>query len=225
MTLGAFAAPMKLVTEEYPPLNFQTPSGVSGLSVDILSEAMKRAKQTFDITIFPWARALKMAQDDSDTCVFSTIRIPEREKLFKWIGPVVTDKLALFGLSERKFTLKSLAEAKKFHIGTYVGSGAIDYLKSQGVSLDIVSKDDQNLNKLEIGRIDLWVASTQTGSYLARNAGVAKKVDLVLVLDFQIKMYLACNKNVANSLVKKLNAIIKQMSTDGTIRRISRKYK
>ncbi|MDX7833812.1 hypothetical protein SJS03_21745, partial [Aeromonas dhakensis] len=64
---------------------------VTGLSVDLLKRMLEVSGIGLDrkgIQLLPWARAYQMAQYDPNTVIFSMIRLPEREALFHWVGPI-----------------------------------------------------------------------------------------------------------------------------------------
>jgi polar amino acid transport system substrate-binding protein len=195
------------------------------MSTEVVTEMAKRAHLDVTVNIFPWARALVMAEKDSNNCVYSTIRTPERETKYKWIGPLFVDNLALFARAERDIQLAAIEDARKYRVGTYIGSLAIPILNAKEIPMDVAPDDQANIRKLAIDRIDLWVASLRTGPYAAKRTGIVK-VKPVLTIgnanDFQ--MYLACNPTMSNETVDMLNATLKTMHRDGTITRILKKY-
>ncbi|PHV09590.1 substrate-binding periplasmic protein [Chitinimonas sp. BJB300] len=127
MSAGAAHA-LTLTTEDYPPFNMFEQKKVVGISTDIVQEAAKRAGVPVTIQLLPWERALSMAKSDADTCVYSAVRTAEREKLFKWIGPLTTDEISLFALTDSPIKLSSIADAKKYKVGAYNGDAYGDYL-------------------------------------------------------------------------------------------------
>jgi polar amino acid transport system substrate-binding protein len=220
------AESLKLVTESYPPYNFAEGDKVTGLTTEILTAAAKKANVTISISLVPWARALSLAESEPATCVYSTIRIPEREKSYKWIGPVIEDGLGLFALAEKKIHLEKIEDARKFKVGTYIGSVANGYLHEHGIDPDLAPSDTLNLDKLRLGRIDLWVASRRNEAYVSRHdpRAIVLQTAFVFPKEWETQMYLACSKQVPDDLVERLNSAIKQLKADGTIAKISRRY-
>jgi len=168
---------------------------------------------------------LAMTATNANTCVYSTIRSPERERHYKWIGPLTTDQLALFALAANPILLHSIDDARSYRIGTYVGSVANAYLVLNQVVPDIAPDDKLNPKKLAAGRIDLWVASTRTGPYTARQAGVQITPRLTINTGGDNQMYLACNLDMPDSRVAALNAALVKMKIDGAYLRILNKYR
>ncbi|BBQ54171.1 hypothetical protein WP2S18C03_32520 [Aeromonas veronii] len=88
LALGAAqAAPLNVMTEDYPPFNMQGEGGkIVGLSTEVVEELFKRAGVEYKITLMPWKRAYEDTLSTPNTALYSTTRTPERETLFKWVG-------------------------------------------------------------------------------------------------------------------------------------------
>ena len=218
-------ANLAIVTENYPPFNFSSDGGktVTGLSTDIVMELARRANIKITVSIYPWSRALKMAENDENTCVISTIRSKERETKYKWIGPIASDTLTFFAAADSDISIKSIDDAKGYTVGTYFGSATIPILEQHGIRYDAAPADNLNPKKMSMKRIDLWVANSKTGFYTALREGI--KVKQVLLFGDATDMYLACNKNMPDETVEVFNNILKKMQKDGTIKSIEEKYK
>ena len=108
-----------LATEEYPPYNMSGPNGtVTGISTDIVRALLDAAGYEYEIAVYPWARAIALARTQVNTCVYSMSRTPERESLYKWIGPLVSNDWTLFGRSGASRP-QTLDEAMMMRIGSY----------------------------------------------------------------------------------------------------------
>ena len=107
---SAQAGALTLTTEDYPPFNFSTDGGktMTGSASDVMNEVLKRTGIKATMSLYPWERAYKAAQDDKDTCVFSATRTEAREKLFKWVGPLASDSWTLYAKPDSTITAKTL---------------------------------------------------------------------------------------------------------------------
>lgn len=106
-------ASIQLFTEEAAPLAFSEGKQVSGMSVDIARELIRRTgSRDAQIKIRPWARGYDKALRVADTAIFSTVRTPEREKLFQWVGPILLGTTRFYSLKSRNLQINSLADAK-----------------------------------------------------------------------------------------------------------------
>ena len=221
--LSVQASALILTTEDYPPLNFSTNGGktVTGSSTDIMREVLKRTGVSGTITLYPWVRAYGMGKDEKDTCVFSATRTPAREKLFKWVGPLSPDVWTLYAKADSTITAKTLEDAKKYKIGGYQGDSKAIFLKDKGYTIEEVSNEEQNIKKLEAGRIDLWAGSSLVSPWLAKNM----KIQIKPVLSYnEVQMYTACNLSVPDADIAKMNEAIKAIKADGSYDRFIKAY-
>ena len=217
------AGALTLTTEDYPPFNFSKDEGktIAGSSTDVMNEVLKRTGIKATIVLYPWERAYKSAQDDKDTCVYSTTRTEAREKLFKWVGPLVSDSWVLYAKADSAITISALDDAKKHTIGGYQGDAKTVFLKEKGFKIDETMKDEQNVKKLEAGRVDLWVAGNITGPWIAKSNNVKVKP----VLTFKdVQMYAACNLAMPDADIAKMNDAIKAIKADGTYDKFLKAY-
>ena len=223
-------ADLVLLTENFPPYNmakngknFAQDENINGIAVDIVREMFKRADVTYSLTLrFPWERIYKLALEKPGYGVFVMARLPDREKLFKWVGPIGPDDWIMLAKADSKITLETLNDARKYKIGAYKGDAIAETLAKQGLNPIVVLRDQDNAKKLVNGQIDLWATGDPAGRYLARQDGVS---GLKTVLRFNsAELYLALNKDVPDETVAKLQAALDQMRKEGRVDEIMGRY-
>jgi polar amino acid transport system substrate-binding protein len=219
----AQTAPRLYLTTEMPPYGTSEGDPAAGLGTDIVREIMARAGIDHSIDVLPWKRAYTAALERGDACVYSTTRTPERERQFKWTGPIAEANWVLMGRADRKLKLRSLEDARPYRIGTYNGDARDQFLRERQFDVDPAPSDLLNPRKLVAGRIDLWAASLGPGSRTLAQLGYADKVAPVLVFN-RIHTYLACNRAVPDRLVARMDEALAGMERDGTARAIRQKY-
>jgi polar amino acid transport system substrate-binding protein len=219
-----------LLTENFPPYNmavngknFAQDENINGIAVDIVREMFKRAGVGYNLTLrFPWDRIYKLALDKPGYGVFVTARLPEREELFQWVGPIGPDDWVLLGRSDSPITLQTLAEAKGYKVGAYKGDAIAEHLEGQGLQPITALRDQENARKLLNGQIDLWATGDPAGRYLARQEGIS---GLKTILRFDsAQLYLALNRETPASVVSKLQGALDQMREDGFIEAVQARY-
>lgn len=223
VALATPVAALRITTEYNPPFNFQQGSRITGIATDILLEMGRRSGVQMEIEILPWARAYQSALHTPDTCVYSTVRMPEREHSFAWIGPLATNKWALFARSDFNRHLGSIEDARPYRIGGVTQDAKVLYLKSLGFSnVDMVGDDRLNAGKLIAGRIDLWI----TGLYKEKGADPAnngKRIKPVLVVR-EVDYYLACNPKTSKATLFALERAFKSLQKEGYVRTAALQY-
>jgi polar amino acid transport system substrate-binding protein len=221
---------MVLLTENFPPYNmakngknFAQDENINGIATDIVREMFQRADISYSLTLrFPWERVYKLALEKPGYGAFVMARLPDREKLFKWVGPIGPDDWIMLAKADSKITLESLDDARKYKIGAYKGDAIAMTLARQGLKPVVVLRDQDNAKKLVNGQIDLWATGDPAGRYLARQEGVS---GLKTVLRFNsAELYLALNKDVSDATVAKLQAALDQMRQEGKVDEIMARY-
>ncbi|SFP59734.1 amino acid ABC transporter substrate-binding protein, PAAT family [Pseudomonas borbori] len=219
-----------LLTENFPPYNmasngknFAQEDNLDGIAVDIVREMFKRAGIDYSMTLrFPWERIYKLALEKPGYGVFVTARLPEREALFKWVGPIGPDDWVLLGRGDSNISLTSLEQAKQYKVGAYKGDAIAEHLVEQGLQPLTVLRDQQNAKKLMAGQIDLWATGDPAGRYLAKQEGVS---GLKTILRFDsAELYLALNQDVPDEVVQKLQVELERMRSEGFVDDILSRY-
>ncbi|WP_181373276.1 substrate-binding periplasmic protein [Massilia glaciei] len=223
MAAGAGAAPLVLMTEDYPPFNMRGKDGrVAGLSTDIVRALMRDAGEPYSLDLMPWARAMEKARASPGHCVFSMSRLENREKLFSWIGPIAINDFTLFTKGAAGTRLRSLKQIKGARIGSYLGDGGVAYLRNEGFKVDVAPRDDLNPRKLLVGRIDYWATGKLSGQYLLNHQKIDGVVP-VLTME-QGSMYLACHRALPEKRVRAMNAALVRLRKNGGVARIYARY-
>jgi polar amino acid transport system substrate-binding protein len=216
---------LKIMTEEYPPFNYTENGQLTGLATEVIQELAKKVGNPADIEVKPWARAYALIQKEDGLILYSMTRTESRENLFKWVGPVASNKWVFFTKKGSGISLTSLEDAKKVEkIGTYKDDAAEIFLKEQGfTNLDSVVDDGLNVPKLMAGRVNLWVVGELQGIYKAKLQGVGDQLEKVMdVKDTQL--YIAFSKNTPDEVIAKWQAALDAMKGDGSFDALVKKY-
>ncbi|UYP30822.1 ABC transporter substrate-binding protein [Pseudomonas sp. Z8(2022)] len=219
-----------LLTENFPPFNmavddknFARDDGIDGISADVVREMFKRAGIGYTLTLrFPWDRLYRLTLDKPNYGLFSTTYTPERQPLFKWVGPLANTGWVLLAAPGNDIRVSSLKDAAKYRIGAYKNDAVSQHLESQGLEPINALRDQENVKKLVRGQIDLWATTDPVGRYLAKQEDVS---GLNTVLRFNdAQLYLALNKDTPDEVVERLQKALDQMRAEGFIDDITENY-
>ena len=94
---SAEVQPIKLMAEIFPPFQYKYKDEVIGVSSDIVNAIQEE---------------LEIVENNKNTALFSMLRTDERERKYKWVGPLATMKLVFFKKKGSKITLHNLDDAK-----------------------------------------------------------------------------------------------------------------
>lgn len=220
----AQAQSITFLTEQNPPFNFAQGGKPAGISTDVVNEMIGRAGVKASFEILPWNDAYRRAQTDKDTCLYSTARLENREKLFSWIGPIAANKWVLVAKDDFPGTIKKDADARKYKIGAVRSDAKVEFLRAKAIT-NIFESDREVqippklfLKKDDPERIDLWVSSLYAYKAVAENAKVAA-VKSVYAVGGQ-ELFIACSPRTSGDPFKRLLAANQSMRKDGTLDRL-----
>lgn len=217
---------LKIYTEDYPPSAYVERGNIKGLSVEIVQEILRRIGQPDTITMVPWARGYQLALSEANVVLFSTTRLPQREALFSWVGPLYRQRWGFYRWKGSGVSIPDMDAARKVaRIGTYHQDAKMQYLQAKGFdNLVPTNKNITNVAHLKRGDIDLWVSSDFNLAHLARQAGVSYD-QLELAYAFHtVHNYIAFSKATSPHVVRLWQMVLEEMKADGSYRRICEKY-
>ncbi len=210
-----------LVAYPDPPYMIDNEGSARGLVIDIVSLLFKRTGLPFNIVFMPPKRALQTALFTKNHCVMAIERSQERESQFAWVSPLVISRHALYKKSGSKIELLTLGDARRYAIGSFLGSGAGEYLEGRGFNVDLVADDDLNLKKMRAGRIDLWATDTISVSW--HNQFAQQDVELALVFLTTLRS-MGCHLSINPAWIDRLHQELLLMYKDESISLIYEKY-
>jgi polar amino acid transport system substrate-binding protein len=224
----AVAQTINLLTEDAYPFQYLDNKQLTGMAVEIVSETFKRAGVTRKDEVLSWKDAYDRAQVYPNTCIYSTARTENREKAFKWIGPIVENKWAAFAKKGFTGKLSRPEDFAQYRVGVLQGDAKERYLKDLRVTFRVPEADDAKnpskltLNRTEPDKIDLWITGYYIGAHVAAKTGVK---DIFPVWVFQSsENYLACNLSLPDATADKLQKALDAMKRDGAHAAIVARY-
>jgi polar amino acid transport system substrate-binding protein len=227
---------LQALTESLPPLNYEHDGKITGFASELLDLMAADAGVLLQKQLLPWVRAYDRATKPGDTLLYSLVRTPQREPLFRWVGPIGPRRVLLYKWADRTdIQLKTLDDARAYRIGTTLESAATKNLIKQGFvpmpvdgaasGLEQGVNDEQNMRKFIAKRFDLLVSLDWAAAYNAKNAGI-DPADLVpaLVLDESLSYWYGLNLSVDPEVAKRLNAALQKLRNDGRYAQLRQKY-
>lgn len=221
------------VTEENRPVNFLENGKVTGFSTEVIEAVLKEINVHCDFHVMPWARAYTTALHSENVLIFSILRTPEREQLFKWVGVVSPpDSSYLFSLRERNLKIGSLSDALHYKIGTINGDAREQYLESKGfikgLQLHGNATPRTTYEKLKLGRVDLWAMSDLVAQDLVRQEGGDPNQVLVRALHLTELgdggSYMAFGPKTDERLVERFRKGLETVKARGTFAALQKKW-
>lgn len=211
---AASAKDLTYITEQFPPYNFQEDGKLQGISVDMLEMAWQRMGEDLNrsiIELLPWTEGYQRALDERNIVLFSTARLPPREQLFKWAGPIGPIRNVLLAKKDKNLSISTNEDLKKYKIGAVDEDSAVQMLLDIGLKKeDLVLENTSNqlIEMLQNGSIDAWAYGDTAGIWLIQRSGAnASDYGVAYVLG-QTDYYYAFSKGIPDSLVQSFQEAI-----------------
>ncbi|MBM7049794.1 MULTISPECIES: ABC transporter substrate-binding protein [Rhizobium] len=217
----ARAETIHFTTEEYPPFNYRDGKTPVGATVEQVQKVMTDIGVDYTIDVMPWARAYNQALTEPFTCVFATAHNDERDKLFKWVQPLLIDRNILIKHSGSTVTAATIDEAKRYLVGTWRQDYTETVLRRNNFPrIDVGSDFRATLKKLMSDRVDLMPISESYFDKLKKDGNAVEKVTILS----QQPMGIACQKDFPDDLRSRMQTALDALIADGTQTRIFLKY-
>ena len=219
-------------TEIMLPYNFYGDDNkVIGINIDIVKVLLERTNISADINIYPWVRSYQQTLKQSNAALMSTARTPERESLFKWVGPLASGKGYLYRLKSRDdLHINSLTEAHDYSVAVVRGDVYQKIFEGLGFEVNknliLFSYNAEYMKPFLAGKVDFILGSDVVLPYiLAANGSSIDIVTQVIKIPDTQGNYLALNNNVPDEVVEKLNQALVELKQSEEYDRILNKYK
>lgn len=172
--VNSSAHDLTYLTEQALPYNYLENSSMKGFAVDLIREVAASAGHDVSpgrFVVLPWAEAYQKAQEEPDTVLFSTYRLPEREHLFQWVGPIEPAKTVLFAKRGSGIEVKTPDDLGRYTIALIKDDAGDIQLRALGVAESRITRymtASDAIRALDSGAVDLWAYEQLSGDYLSR---------------------------------------------------------
>jgi len=211
---GSGSVQLRIITEDNPPFNFvDEQGGISGQSTVIVRELLNTTGDRGNIEMMSWAEGYSLVQRQKNSILYSTVRLPARENMFKWVGPIGFDDQYFYSRRDRDIRLSSPDDAKKVEsIAVYRNDANHIYLQDKGfTNLDVNENDLDCIRKLATGKVDLWLGPAQGLHFIAYEAGVNPAELQPVCYVYRSDYYLAFNRDTDDEVVKRWQTALDKM--------------
>lgn len=217
---------LRIIFPDVPPMAYIEKSEPKGYCVEVVQEIQKQLKAKSKLEMIPWVRALKEGQKDDLVLLICPKKIPERENLFKWVGPLITSSTSLFVRSESNIKVKTIEEAKD--LGNIVmprGFYSYEQLSSLGFkNLDTAEDPKAALKMLLAGRAAmLALDKSQVYALLAMQGKSTGEVREIIELS-TANSYFAFSKSCPDKLVSQWQNELDKMKANGKLSKLQKKW-
>jgi ABC-type amino acid transport substrate-binding protein len=220
-------AGLRIIAEDFPPFNYAGADGKAvGQATEVVNSILTRLNQKAAIEILPWTEGYRLARAGPRVALYSTGRTEEREKLFKWVGPIASLEYTLYGRNGSGLQINSLEAAKKGGcIGVVKDDARHQFLQENRFeNITTCGSDAECLRSLMAGTTDLWLGSSANAADIARKEGIAPTAIKALYPVRTVQLYIAFSNDTPDSVIARWQDALDAMKRDGTFDAIRKKY-
>lgn len=215
-------------TDHWAPYNFVEHNKIQGISTELLEAALRQTHFQYEIKVQPWKRAFFVVQETPYTALYTVNRSPQREALFKWVGPLYPGDVYLFKLKARQdINIETLNDVASYRIGVLREGSVHRYLLANGVQeaqLNLVSYADQHLKMLLSGRLDLVPGDEIDFAFQLRDSQADFAALEKAFMLYEGRYYIALNLNTPDAVISELQQALDQVIAEGAREAILRRY-
>jgi polar amino acid transport system substrate-binding protein len=232
--LGIPGAPVRaddyqVVTEAWAPYNYEENNQLTGLTTEIVRAIMALTGDHFEMILLPSMRSTYTLNNRPKTIMYSLFRTPEREHLYKWVGPIVEESIYPYQRANAPQPINTLEQLRRAPRITTRQAGLVpDTLTAQGfTNLDRSASGNPQLYRMLMAkRTDLIVGDTAAGvayhcRQLSIEPGTLRKVPVEL---FHSSLYIAFSLDSDDKVVMAWSRALEQLRHTGTLERIMQRY-
>ena len=208
---------LQIITEDYPPQNYLDNGTLKGISVDVIEEVFYRLESDINRSSFqvlPWQDGYNLTLTTPDTMLFSTVRNPERENLFLWAGPIMTDRKVLFMVNNTILPDKTVSSLRIVALKDDAGTG---YALKAGAPKEHIHEalsGEDAIKMLENGSVDAFSYGEIAGRRMIdRYAQDPARIVTGIPLE-SVETYVAFNKETSPEFVDTVNRLIYTIRTE-----------
>jgi len=171
---AALAGEFNMQAIVYPPLVYADQGKLWGVAPEVISEIQNIVGDNSPLRDTPWLRGYEQTKKRTKQGLFAIVRIPEREKFFKWVGPIFGEGDYFFKHRGSPLQIKTLADVSRVkRIGVRKDGYTHQALAAKGLTnLDVGPSYQSSYMKLVEGRVDLVLMGERTYYYMVKKTGL-----------------------------------------------------
>ncbi|TMH35215.1 MAG: amino acid ABC transporter substrate-binding protein [Betaproteobacteria bacterium] len=228
---SATADVMTFVMDPFPPFTYAENGVAAGPMSDTIRAVCKLIKAQCRLEVYPWRRALKMAEDGLVDGLYAVANIPEREQFFYVSPPIIESAYGVFVHESSTLVYRRPSDFAGYTVGAYgpsAASKALDGVAQSEPTLVTVTEVDnttmlRKLSNRRYGAHGAAVANVDVGKYLIRHEKIPalKVVGLIGKTEYSIGL---SRKKVDPAQAEEFMTALRQLMKSGRVREIAEHY-
>lgn len=217
---------LTIMTEERRPYAWIEHGAPRGICYELVAETMKELGLQQSIEFTSFTRGLALTKTQNNMALFSVTPSPERNRSFKWVGPLLQSPVYIYKLKKTPSKIDTLADLRQAgNIGVPRGTRQESFLKERGIANVLRFDSTTALVKALLNR---RVDSIAVGAYALNASAHEIGVDPAQFEQTPLKLYdnalyIAFSKNVSDETIQRWQKALNKVK-QAKFRPLSDKY-
>lgn len=227
LAIGLNAGQYTIMSENLPPYNYMENNKIKGIGGELVHAIIDKLKINAPVEFMPWARAYKTIMLKDNCILFSMSRTDAREKLFKWVGPLVSTPVWLYKKVSRELNIHTLQDAMRADlvIGVLNNDNTHQQLLLQGFNnLEITPKSESLYHKLVLERVDLVPGSVPAMRGVMKKIGYDPKMLQPTAKLHDQHLYIAFSLNTPDHEIIRWQKALNEIKSSGLYDELYKRY-
>lgn len=221
---GVKAEQYRFITGFLPPWSMSTDQDYPGFFVEIAREIDRRLGNQTKIEVYPWARALELAQQGSNVIIFPVARTQEREPHFTWIDTIKPMEMVFVSLKSK---VRSLEEAKGFkRILVHKGAPPAQHLEENNFKnlANLPTLTPAIPRMLTHDRADAWYTPKDMAHWMWK---LNPEVDVPYFSDpyVSVDLTFAGSPTLSPTIIKQVGDVLGELKQEKYLEKVIERYK
>lgn len=210
----------------YPPVSWTTQGQLHGLAPEVVRQLFGELGYTVRIeALGNWKRCLLEVQEGRIDIVTAAYRTGERAAKFAFSGePLIVDSIVLFVRRDRAFRFATWDDLEGKTVGLLLGDSfgeRFDRFAEARLTIERVSRSEQNVRKLVLGRIDFMPIGLGTWRLQERSLGYGDEIVQLPTPLSSENYYIAVRRgSTLAAQMPQIDRRLREMRADGRLQRL-----
>ena len=231
LTGHAQAAPMVFVAQAFPPFVADQQGRAEGPFPDVVRAVCEAMKVPCTVEIYPWRRALRMAEEGEADGILVIQKLPERERYLYLTGPIVQSAYSVFATNTATIMYRQPMDLEGYTLGAYgpsATSQTAESIAQAAPSIKLIIEIDnatvlRKLSARRYGERAVGVMNVDVGNYLIKRDGIAglKVIGEIKKIEYLIGL---SRRKLSAKQAEEFNAALRELTRKNVIKAIIEKY-
>lgn len=229
---SAKKGPLVLVAANSMPTAYFVNGQLTGVLVDVVSEAFLRAGYAVTIKLEPWARCIEDARNGEVDGIFSIFKTPERQIFLDYTSqPIITQTVSFFVLKKSPVSFDGNFASISSHSIGLINQTSYGPRLDEALKKSVFTKQDQAnsaesaVRMLLAGHVEVIPSYRYVALFTAKSVSAQDQIRELSPAVESIPSYLAFNrKRDYRVVMADYEKALKSMQQDGTYERIFDRY-